>query len=111
MDKFVRPWLDRGLESRRAFLRQIRWANPEHTAEQEQYYDKVMESEDGGPKKLKIIWAEHDAWIPIERGERLRDLTSAPEFVRVPDAGHLVLVDQPEIVMFEIARWLGRVGV
>jgi pimeloyl-ACP methyl ester carboxylesterase len=108
MQHFIRPWLDGGLESRKSFIRQIRWADPKHTEEQEKHYSSVMESKNGGPKRLKIIWAEHDQWIPIERGEKLRDLTNPAEFVRVPDAGHLVLVDQPEIVMYELTTWLAK---
>jgi pimeloyl-ACP methyl ester carboxylesterase len=107
IQEFIRPWLE-SEESRKAFIRQIRWADPKHTEEQERHYANVMSSADGRAKRLKIIWAENDQWIPIERGETLRDLATPAEFVRVPDAGHLVLVDQPEIVMYEIATWLAK---
>ncbi len=68
-----------------------------------------MANKDGGPKKLKIIWAENDELIPISKGEELAKRTDALEFVRVPEAGHLVMLDQPEIVTYEIAKWLKQV--
>lgn len=110
MDEFVRPWMDRGEEGKKSFIRQIRFADMKHTEEMESDYAKVMESEDGGPKKLKIMWAEQDNWLPMEKGEKLVELTRAPEFVRVTDAGHLIQVDQPEIVMYEISIWLAKVA-
>ena len=58
MDEFMRPWMDRGDEGKKSFIRQIRWAQAEHTGEMEPLYGKVMESDDGGPQRLKILWAE-----------------------------------------------------
>ena len=110
LNEFMLPWLDQGLESQKSFVRQMKCASSKHTEEQETLYDKVMERDDGGTKRMKIIWGENDTWIPFERGEKLQQLTGAPEFVRVAEAGHLVLVDQPEIVMYEIATWLSKMS-
>ena len=109
MQESVHPWLDRGGEGRKAFIRQMQHADPAHTEEMENQYDQVMAAPDGGPKKLKMLWAEKDAWIPSEKGAHLRELIKPAEFVEVEDAGHLIMVDQPEIVMYEIAVWLAKV--
>ena len=61
-------------------------------------------------KKLKILWAENDNWIPLHIGEKLAKITGAAEFVKVAEAGHLIQVDQPEIVMYELAKWLAKVA-
>lgn len=91
MQECTHPWLGRGELGRRAFIRQIQHANPAHTEEIENRYDEVMAEEDGKPKKLKIIWADQDALIPLEKGEKLRERIKPSEFVLVKDAGHLVM--------------------
>lgn len=84
IDEFVRPWLARGDAGRRSFVRQVRWASPRHTVEMAEFMGRAMESEESSSeKKLKIIWGEEDTWLPIEIGERLKDLTVPAEFVRV----------------------------
>lgn len=109
-DEFVRPWTDEPEEGRKRFIRQIRWMTPVHTEEMESEMHRVLATDDGSPKKLKIMWAENDNWIPVEIGERLAMLTEASEFVRVPDAGHLIQVDQPEVVTYELTKWLAKIA-
>lgn len=109
-DEFVRPWTDEPEAGRTRYIRQIRWMDPAHTEEMEDEMHRVMERDDGGRKRLKIMWAEHDNWIPIDIGVRLAKLTGAALFVRVPEAGHLIQVDQPEAVTYELAKWLGQVA-
>jgi pimeloyl-ACP methyl ester carboxylesterase len=91
MQECVYPWLDRGEVGRRAFIRQFQQADPAHTEEIENRYDEVMADEVGTPKKLKIIWADQDAWIPLEKGEKLRERIKPSKFVIVKDAGHLIM--------------------
>lgn len=107
MGILIGPWTERGLEGRKAFLRQARHAKLEHTAQQDALYQGVFR-EEGEGDRLKIVWANEDAWIPVERGEKLAQLTNAVEFVRIDNAGHLVLLDQPERVMYEILTWLAK---
>ena len=104
MSGFVDPWA--GSEGQERFLNQVGQFDPKHTEEMEGNYEKIMAAEDGKRKKLKIIWAEDDNLIPLRKGEALAKITDAPEFVRVSKAGHLVMVDQPEIVTYEIMAWL-----
>ena len=92
---------------RKAFIRQFQQARSTHTEEIEHQYGQVMANGDSS-KKLKIVWAEQDALIPLEKGEILRERIKPAEFVLVKDAGHLVMVDQPEIVVYEIATWLAK---
>ena len=91
MQECVHPWLDRGEEGRRAFIRQFQHADPAHTEEIESRYEEVMANSDGKPKKLKIIWADQDALIPLEKGKKLRERIKPCEFIVVKDAGHLIM--------------------
>lgn len=112
-DVLARPWLTGGSASdsslrydpQKNFVRQIKQSDDSHTAEllDNGLYTKVR-------CDVKILWGEKDAWIPYEKmqsiakmlGERLKG------FVTVPDAGHLIMLDQPERVTLEISRWLER---
>ena len=111
MGEFVHPWLSRGEEGRRAFIRQMAHAELSHTEEIEHRYDEVMARKDGQSKRLKIVWAENDIWVPLEQGEELRRRINPAEFVVVKEAGHLLQVDQPEVVMYEIAIWLAKMSI
>ena len=112
MPELVHPWLDRGDEGRRALVRQMRHAEQKHTEEIENQCEQVMAGEDGSqPKKLKIVWAEQDTWIALDTGEEVRRRMNPAEWVVVKDAGHLIMVDQPEAVMYEISSWLAKVTV
>ncbi len=106
MSDFVGPW--KGTEGQERFLSQVTKFDQKHTEEMEGKYGDVMAAEDDGPKRLKIIWAEDDNLIPLGKGQALANVTGAAQFVRVPKAGHLVMVDQPEIVTYEIVVWLQR---
>lgn len=112
-DVLARPWLSGGSASdsslrydpQKNFVRQIKQSDDSHTAEllDNGLYSKVR-------CDVNILWGEKDAWIPYEKmqsiakllGERLKG------FVTVPDAGHLIMLDQPERVTLEISRWLER---
>jgi pimeloyl-ACP methyl ester carboxylesterase len=101
-DILAAPWLG-GEEQQKSFVRQIRQADDRHTAELEEgnQYAKVR-------CDVKILWGEEDQWIPLEKMEKLRDMLGPrmKAFVKVPRAGHLVILDQPERVTLEICRWL-----
>lgn len=112
-DVLARPWRTGGSASdsslrydpQKNFVRQIKQSDDSHTAEllDNGLYTKVR-------CDVKILWGEKDAWIPYEKmqsiakmlGERLKG------FVTVPEAGHLIMLDQPERVTLEISRWLER---
>jgi pimeloyl-ACP methyl ester carboxylesterase len=49
-----------------------------------------------------VVWAEQDAMMPREHGQRLAELLPQGRLITVPDAGTLIPEDQPE----ELARVL-----
>lgn len=112
---FSRKWEDTLAESwtdddttvagakQNSFVRQIAQANDADVAEMldQDLYNKVQ-------CPVKIIWGEQDGWIPKEKLERLATMLkgSFREFVTIPNAGHLVMIDQPERVTIETCDWL-----
>lgn len=106
----ARPWLTDGEniskgqeQAQKSFVRQVAQANDDDVAEM---LDKSLYSQVSCP--VKILWGEHDQWIPREKMESLAGLLgdSLKEFVVIPDAGHLIMVDQPERVAVEVFSWL-----
>jgi pimeloyl-ACP methyl ester carboxylesterase len=43
---------------------------------------------------ISYLWGSQDRFVPVERGRRLSGCIGA-QFIEVPDAGHLVWLDQP----------------
>lgn len=112
-DVLARPWLTGGSASdsslrydpQKNFVRQIKQSDDAHTAEllDNGLYTKVR-------CDVNILWGEKDAWIPYEKMQSIVKLLGKrlKGFVTVPDAGHLIMLDQPERVTLEISRWLER---
>ncbi|KAL1609862.1 hypothetical protein SLS60_001527 [Paraconiothyrium brasiliense] len=106
-DILAEPWFDENASvadaKQRSFVRQIAQANDADIAEMlDQDLYKHVEC------PVKIIWGEQDQWIPREKLDSLAAMLgdSFREFVVVPDAGHLVMIDQPERVAIETLDWL-----
>ncbi|KAJ0114177.1 hypothetical protein J7T55_008012 [Diaporthe amygdali] len=111
-DVLARPWLaaglaadsSRGYDPQKNFVRQIKQSSDSHTAEllDNGLYSKVR-------CDVKILWGEKDAWIPYEKMQSLEQLLGnrLKGLVTIPEAGHLIMLDQPERVTLEIVRWLG----
>jgi pimeloyl-ACP methyl ester carboxylesterase len=94
------PWI--GECGKPAFYRQIAQMDQKYTDEVEPLYGP-MEVE------VKILWGEQDTWIPIERGEKLAGKLTGGNFIRIPNAGHLVQEDAPEdIIAAMLAGIVGR---
>lgn len=108
-DILAEPWTDEDPVVARAkqmgFVRQIAQANDADIAEM---LDKSMYEQIECP--VKIMWGEQDQWIPREKVETLVKMLkgSFKEFVIVPDAGHLIMIDQPERVAIETFDWLTK---
>lgn len=112
-DVLARPWLtgpsepDSGprYDPQKSFVRQIKQADDSHTAEllDNGLYSQVR-------CDVKILWGEKDGWIPLDKMQKLAKLLGdrLKAFVTVPEAGHLIMLDQPERVTLEISRWLDR---
>ncbi|KAI1845400.1 hypothetical protein JX265_005261 [Neoarthrinium moseri] len=105
-DILAEPWLPGDDKSPQInFVRQIKQSDDQHTAE---LLDNNLYSNVGCD--VKILWGEADGWIPHDKMMKLSELLGQrlKEFVAIPNAGHLVMLDQPERVALEIARWLER---
>ena len=111
-DKLAEPWIrndsDSDLtaeEKQMSFVRQIAQANDADVAEMldADMYAKIR-------CDVKILWGEQDQWIPGEKMESLAKKAKhcVKEFVTIPEAGHLIMIDQPERVAVEVFSWLAR---
>lgn len=92
-------------QKQRSFVRQIAQANDADVAEMlgANMYSQVR-------CDVKVLWGESDRWIPKEKIEQLcvKLGDRMKECVFVPEAGHLVMVDQPARVAVEVFDWLNR---
>ena len=52
-----------------------------------------------------FLWGERDAFLPPEEGEAVATRNANMRFVRIPDAGHLPWIDDPDRVVAEIERF------
>ena len=104
-DALTQPWL--GEAGQRNFVRQIAQANDGDVAEMlsDDLYGRVR-------CDVKIVWGEQDQWIPREKIEDLikRLGRNFKEKAFIPDAGHLVMLDQPGRFAIETFDWLTRFG-
>lgn len=115
-DALARPWIGRLLggaeeERQRSFVRQIAQANDDDVAEMlegNMYKDVRCD--------VKVVWGEQDQWIPRNKIEDLikrldgKVNGKVKETAFIPEAGHLVMLDQPERFAIEVFDWLNRFG-
>ena len=52
-----------------------------------------------------IVWGEDDRMIPPAHGEAFRRGIAGAVLTRVPEAGHMVILEQPEAVIAALARF------
>ncbi len=53
-----------------------------------------------------VIWGRDDAWIPLARGEALRDALPGSDWRIIDDAGHLPMEEQPGAFNAVLLAWL-----
>jgi pimeloyl-ACP methyl ester carboxylesterase len=53
-----------------------------------------------------ILWGREDAWIPVARGEALRDMIPGSSLYVIADAGHLVIEEQPDQLIKKIRSFI-----
>jgi pimeloyl-ACP methyl ester carboxylesterase len=97
LDMIVLPWKEPG--GKAAFYRQIAQANSSYTDEVQPLYSQVS-------KPVLILWGREDTWIPSNRGELLHEMIPNSLFHVIPDAGHLVIEEQPEQLVGKIRPFL-----
>jgi len=112
-DRLARYWTEspsdaaEPADGQRNFIRQIAQANDADVAE-------MLEGNmyAGARCDVKIVWGEQDQWIPREKVEELimRLNGKVKERAFIPEAGHLVMLDQPARFAIEVFDWLTRFG-
>lgn len=97
MDITVHPWIAEG--GKAAFYRQIAQAKEYYTDEVQSLYSQIS-------RPLLILWGNEDTWIPVERGRLLHEMIPSSSFYEIPDAGHLVIEEQPDLLVEKIHSFL-----
>lgn len=97
LDAIVLPWTER--DGKSAFYRQIAQANSGYTDEVQPLYAQIS-------TPVLILWGREDTWIPLERGKVLHGMIPGSILQVIPDAGHLVVEEQPEQLMKKIHPFL-----
>jgi pimeloyl-ACP methyl ester carboxylesterase len=92
------PWL--GPIGQPAFYRQIAQMDQRFTDEVEVLYDRL-------DCPVTVLWGREDGWIPHEKGEALAAIISDRPLIAVPESGHLLQEDRPEVLVAEILKNLG----
>jgi pimeloyl-ACP methyl ester carboxylesterase len=99
LHEIIRPWT--GAEGKPAFYRQIAQADSKYTDEIQAKYNTIHQP-------VLILWGEEDKWIPVEQAHSLHQLIPNSKLVKVPQAGHLVIEERPEILVREIKDFLNQ---
>ena len=99
MEKTIQPW--RGEDGKAAFYRQIAQAEEKYTDEVQPLYIRIS-------RPLMILWGTEDMWIPVERGQLLHQMIHGSFFYEIPDAGHLVIEEQPAMLLKKIRPFLAN---
>lgn len=99
MKKTIQPWA--GEDGKAAFYRQIVQAKEEYTDEVQSVYSQIT-------RPLMILWGTEDTWIPVERGRLLNELIPSSLFYEIPNAGHLVIEEQPKLLVEKIRPFLAN---
>ena len=97
MEKTVQPWT--GGEGKASFYRQIAQAKEKYTDEAQALYTQIT-------RPLMILWGTEDTWIPVERGKLLHGMIQGSLFHEIPNAGHLVIEEQPALLLQKIRPFL-----
>lgn len=98
-DRIVAPWLT--VAGQAAFYRQIEQADERWTDEVEPLYRQV-------DVPVQIVWGAEDSWIPVDRAHRLHAAIGGSRLAVLPDAGHLVQLDQPVALSSVLTHWLAE---
>lgn len=100
LDALVEPWL--GDLGRPAFYRQVAQADERHTGEVEPLYPTLR-------VPTLVVWGRDDAWIPVDRAQRLHATVPGSRLEVLDDAGHLVHLDRPDALLAVLRSWLDEV--
>lgn len=93
----VAPWCD--AEGQRAFYAQFALADDAFT-------DAIAPHLSTIRCPVRVLWGEHDPWIPVERGEALAEQIGTP-LMRLGGLGHLPQLEDPDRVASALMTALG----
>ena len=96
-EALVEPWLTD--EGRGSFYRQFAQADEKYTAEVEPLFGDIR-------CPVKILWGAEDPWIPLKRGKALCALIPQATMKTLPDTGHLLQLEKPDLVAKIITDFL-----
>ncbi len=96
IDGILNPWV--GELGKPAFYRQIAQADSIFTDEFQSRFDEVR-------SPVLILWGEEDTWIPCEQAHTLHNKIQGSELITIPNAGHLVIEEAPDILAKEIRHF------
>jgi pimeloyl-ACP methyl ester carboxylesterase len=97
LEMLAAPWVSGAGQA--AFFRQIAEADEAFTDEIEPRYGEI-------DVPTLVAWGREDRWIPPDRAERLAATIPGARLVLVPDAGHLIQLDQPAALATVLTGWL-----
>lgn len=97
LEMIVAPWL--GENGKAAFYRQIAQSDSAHTDAVQPLYAQIL-------CPVLILWGCEDTWIPLERGEALHDMIPGSTLRVIPNAGHLVIEEEPIQLIKEIRSFI-----
>ncbi|WP_109773450.1 alpha/beta fold hydrolase [Quadrisphaera granulorum] len=97
LDELAGPWT--GPVGQQAFYRQIADYDEGYLAENEAALERLS-------MPVRVLWGGHDAWLPVEVGRPLAGLIPGAQWREVEGAGHLLMLDAPVAVTYEITNWL-----
>ncbi|MEH6456946.1 MAG: alpha/beta hydrolase [Cocleimonas sp.] len=87
------PWTDE--QGKSAFYRQIAQADSIFTDEFQNKFTEIN-------APVLILWGKEDQWIPCEQAYLLQRKIVGSKLVTVPNAGHLVIEEKPDVLAKEI---------
>jgi pimeloyl-ACP methyl ester carboxylesterase len=93
LDRIVAPWTQK--DGKAAFYRQIAQADVAYTDAVQPLYSQIS-------RPVLLLWGREDSWIPLEKGEALHNTIPGSTLRVIPDAGHLVIEENPAALMREI---------
>ncbi|CCN72765.1 alpha/beta fold hydrolase [Vibrio nigripulchritudo] len=86
IEGILAPWI--GEQGKPAFYRQIAQADSKFTDE---FQDKFADAR----APVLVLWGEEDQWIPCDQAYTLQSKIPGAKLVTVPEAGHLVIEENP----------------
>ncbi|QDF29118.1 alpha/beta fold hydrolase [Halarcobacter anaerophilus] len=90
------PWSSK--EGKAAFYRQIAQADSKFTDEFQDRFDEIR-------APLLILWGQEDKWIPCSQAYELQKKIKKAQLITIPDAGHLIIEEKPQILVQEIKKF------